>query len=182
MYSWVPNPHKQYYNLRQYLVQDDSIPDELPCKQYNLISGTRPFKTVPVWLNTVIHRTPFVITIAVTIMIYKDNLIIDVDFLRSHMVYDRAKCYTMKKMLFLLFLLTCILLLIAAKVSGMYSSSIKTHTDMLKSLLHLVVQVLYYHHTTIISIPKNRPQMPVLPIVKRPLSLYRKNRFRMRKC
>ena len=32
--------------------------------------------------------------------------------------------------------------------------------------LHLGVWVLYNHYTTIISVKKNRPQIPVLPIVK----------------
>ena len=32
-----------------------------------------------------------------------------------------------------------------------------------KNILQLVVQVPYYHHTTILSILNNRLQMPVLP-------------------
>ena len=36
----------------------------------------------------------------------------------------------------------------------------------LKGLLQLVVRVPYYYHTTVISLPKNWPQMPILPIVK----------------
>ena len=35
-----------------------------------------------------------------------------------------------------------------------------------KGLLQLLVRVLYYNQTTIISIEKNRPQMVVLPIVR----------------
>ena len=33
-------------------------------------------------------------------------------------------------------------------------------------IFHDLVRVPYYHQTTIISIPKNQPQMPVLPIVR----------------
>ena len=36
-------------------------------------------------------------------------------------------------------------------------------------ILQLVVRLPYYHHTTIISISKSRPQMPELPIVRDPL-------------
>ena len=35
-----------------------------------------------------------------------------------------------------------------------------------KGVLQLLVRVLYYNQTTIISIEKNRPQMVVLPIVR----------------
>ena len=43
-----------------------------------------------------------------------------------------------------------------------FSSSIvngpRVQLEKIKGLLHLVARVPYYHHTTIISIPKNRPQ------------------------
>ena len=39
----------------------------------------------------------------------------------------------------------------------------------IKVLLHLVVQVAHFHHTSVISVLKNRAQMPVLPYVREPL-------------
>ena len=40
--------------------------------------------------------------------------------------------------------------------------------DSLKGLLQLVGRVPYCYHTVIVSIPKNRPPMPILPIVRDP--------------
>ena len=54
---------------------------------------------------------------------------------------------------------------VSLEISSFYCGGVTAVTKCKDSLTQLVVRAPHYHHTTIISIPKNWPHMPVLPIV-----------------